>query len=215
MDIDGISIKTAEQLYDILSVRSAAELYGLTASDLEKIDGFKDKKIYNFINAVQKSKSVDLAHFIGALCIDNVGRKTARDLAERFGSMDALRAATAEELVEIPDIGEVVAQSIVEYFEKHGEVVDRYRDIGIDPHYEKKEGVLTGLKFVLTGSLPTLTRGEAKNMIERAGGIVQSGVSSATDIVVAGEAAGSKLEKARKLGKKIIDENELIDMINA
>ncbi len=215
MDIDGISIKTAEQLYDILSVRSAAELYGLTASDLEKIDGFKDKKIYNFINAVQKSKSVDLAHFIGALCIDNVGRKTARDLAERFGSMDALRAATAEELVEIPDIGEVVAQSIVEYFEKHGEVVDRYRDIGIDPHYEKKEGALTGFKFVLTGSLPTLTRGEAKNMIERAGGIVQSGVSSATDIVVAGEAAGSKLEKARKLGKKIIDENELIDMINA
>lgn len=215
MDIDGISIKTAEQLYDILSVRSAAQLYELTATDLEKIDGFKDKKITNFINAVRKSKEVDLAHFIGALCIDNVGRKTARDLAERFGSVDALRAATIEELVEIPDIGDIVAQSIVEYFEKHGEVVDRYKAIGIDPHYEKVDGKLGGLKFVLTGSLPSLTRGEAKNMIERAGGVVQSAVSNATDIVVAGEAAGSKLEKARKLGKKIIDENELMNMINA
>lgn len=216
MDIEGISIKTAEQLYDTLGLRSAAELYDLTENELAKLDGFKDKKIQNFLSAVEKSKSQDLPHFINALCIDNVGRKTARDLAEHFCSIDALRAASVEELVAIPDIGDIVAQSIVEYFARHGEVVDRYKALGIDPKHEKKSaGKLDGIKFVLTGTLPTLKRDEARAMIEKAGGVVQGSVSKLTDIVVAGEAAGSKLDKAVALGKKIIDEIELINMLKA
>ena len=216
MDIEGVSIKTAEQLYDVLGVRSATELYGLTKEDLSKIDGFKDKKTQNFINAVEKSKSVDLPHFINALCIENVGRKTARDLAERFGSIDALMSASAEELIAIPDVGEIVAQSIIDYFEKHAEVVEQYKRLGINPLYRVESGgKLSGVKFVLTGTLPTLSRDEARELIEKAGGVVQSSVSKLTDVVVAGENAGSKLDKARTLGKKIIDEAELLNMLNA
>ncbi len=154
-----------------LGVRSSDRLYELTEDDIKKIEGFKDKKISNFLTAVQASKNVGLAQFINALCIDNVGKKTAKDLAERFGSTDALRAASREQLVGVPDIGETTADSIIEYFARHGDVVDRYK--------------------------------------------VQSGVSQKTDIVVAGENAGSKLEKAAKLGKKIIDETELKNMLNA
>ena len=216
MDIDAVSIKTAEQLYDVLDIRSAAELYGLTAEDLAKIDGFKEKKTANFLTAVEKSKNADLPHFINALCIDNVGRKTARDLAEAFGSIDALRGASVEKLIEIPDVGEIVAQSIVEYFAAHGEVVDRYKAIGIDPRYTLGgDGKLSGVKFVLTGTLPTYSRDEARAMIESVGGVVQTSVSKLTDFVVAGESAGSKLEKARKLGVKIIDENELLKLLNS
>ncbi len=216
MDIDGVSVKTAEQLYDVLGVRSAAQLYDLTADDIARIDGFKEKKINNFLKAVQASKSADLPHFINALCIDNVGRKTARDLAEYFGSVSALRAASKDELTAIADIGETIAESIADYFMRHGDVVDRYKALGIDPVYSKvRGGVLDGMKFVLTGTLPTYSRDEARALIEAAGGIVQSSVSQKTDIVVAGEAAGSKLDKARALNKKIIDESELKNMLNA
>ncbi len=215
MDIEGVSQKTAEQLYDKLGVREASELYGLTADDLGKIDGFKQKKTENFLAAVQSSKSADLPHFLNALGIDNVGRKTAKDLAEYFGSVDALAAADAETLVKVPDIGEIVAQSITEYFARHSEVVARFKEIGINPVCEKRSGgVFDGLKFVLTGALPTLSRDEARSKIEAAGGAVMSSVSKLTDIVLAGESAGSKLEKARALGKKIIDETEFLNMLN-
>ncbi len=216
MDIDGVRDKTAEQLYDVLNVRSAAQLYDLKKDDILKIDGFKNKKADNFISAVQKSKGADLPHFINALCIDGVGRKTAKDLAERFGSIDALSRATVEDLIAVDDVGDIIAGSIVEYFKVHGEVVERYKQLGIDPKYEKKSGgVLDGKKCVLTGTLPTLTRDEARSMIESAGGKVQGSVSKLTDIVIAGENAGSKLDKARELGIKIIDENELKNMLNA
>ncbi len=216
MDIDGVRDKTAEQLYDVLNVRSAAQLYDLKKDDILKIDGFKNKKADNFISAVQKSKGADLPHFINALCIDGVGRKTAKDLAERFGSIDALSRATVEDLIAVDDVGDIIAGSIVEYFKVHGEVVERYKQLGIDPKCEKKSGgVLDGKKCVLTGTLPTLTRDEARSMIESAGGKVQGSVSKLTDIVIAGENAGSKLDKARELGIKIIDENELKNMLNA
>lgn len=215
MDIEGVSQKTAEQLYDKLGVREASELYGLEKADLEKIDGFKDKKIANFIAAVQKSKSADLPHYLNALGIDNVGRKTAKDLAEHFGSVDALAAASLDELIAVPDIGEIVAQSITDYFKRHADVIARFKKIGIDPVCEKRKGgVLDGLKFVLTGTLPTLSRDEARAKIEAAGGSVMSSVSKLTDIVLAGESAGSKLEKAKALGKKIIDETEFLNMLN-
>lgn len=214
MDIDGVSIKTAEQLYDKLCVRSAAQLYELKADDIAGIDGFKEKKIANFLAAVEKSKHADLPHFINALCIDNVGRKTARDLGERFGSIDALKSATVEELIALPDIGDIVAQSIVDYF-AHNNEPQLFKKLGIDPKYTAGAGALNGTKFVLTGTLPTLSRDQARDMIEGAGGVVQSAVSKQTQIVVAGENAGSKLEKARSLGIKIIDENELKNMLNA
>lgn len=216
MDIDGVSIKTAEQLYDRLGVRSPADLFFLTAADLSRIEGFRDKKIANFIGAVARSKAVDLPHFINALCIDNVGRVTARDLAEHYGSIGALMSASEEELQAIPDVGGVVAQSIAEYFRRHADVIAAYRRIGIDPVYEKKSGgKFAGVKFVLTGSLAEFTRDEARKLIEDNGGIVQSSVSKLTDIVVAGESAGSKLDKARVLGKKIIDETVFKTMLNA
>ncbi|MCH5160595.1 MAG: NAD-dependent DNA ligase LigA [Clostridiales bacterium] len=216
MDIDGVRDKTAEQLYDVLNVRSATQLYDLTKDDILKIDGFKDKKADNFINAVQKSKGVDLPHFINALCIDGVGRKTAKDLAEKFGSIDALSKATFDDLIAVDEIGDIIANSIVEYFKLHGEVVDRYKQLGINPKYSGTAGgVLNGKKCVLTGTLPTLTRDEARSMIEGAGGIVQGSVSKLTDLVIAGENAGSKLDKAQALGIKIIDESELKNMLNA
>lgn len=215
MDIEGVSIKTAEQLYDKLGVRSAATLYDLTAQDLSNIDGFKLKKTENFLAAVQKSKSVDLPHFVNALCIDNVGRVTARALAERFGSIDGIISATLDELTAVPDVGAVVAQSVCDYFERHKDVIARYKELGIDPIYQKQiGGKFSGVKFVLTGSLTEYTRDEARALIEAQGGIVQSAVSKATDVVVAGESAGSKLEKARALGKKIIDETQFKNMIN-
>lgn len=216
MDIEGVSQKTAEQLYDTIGVRNPTELYSLTADDLGKLEGFKDKKISNFLKAVEKSKSADLAHFINALGIDNVGRKTARDLAEHFGSIDALAASSADELVAVPDIGDIVAQSIIDFFSRHREVTEKFKQIGIDPKQEKiaAGGALAGLKFVLTGTLPTLTRDEARAKIEAAGGSVMSSVSKLTDIVLAGESAGSKLDKARALGKKIIDESEFLNMLN-
>ncbi len=216
MDIDGVRDKTAEQLYDVLGVRSAAQLYDLKKTDILKIDGFKDKKADNFISAVQKSKSADLPHFINALCIDGVGRKTAKDLAEKFGSIDALSRATVEELTAVDDVGEIIAGSIVEYFKVHGEVVERYKQLGIDPKYEKKSGgILDGKKCVLTGTLSSLTRDEARSLIESAGGKVQGSVSKLTDLVIAGENAGSKLDKAQALGIKIIGESELKNMLNA
>ena len=216
MDIDGVSIKTAEQLYDVLEVRSPAQLYELTKAELSRIDGFKDKKIANFIAAVDQSKNVDLPHFINALCIDNVGKVTAKELAEHFGSIDAIAAASTEELTALQDVGDVVALSVKEYFDRHAEVVARFKQLGIDPVYEKKTGgKFDGLKFVLTGSLAQFTRDEAGRLIEAHGGTVQSGVSKTTDIVLAGENAGSKLEKARKLGKTIIDETEFKNMLNA
>lgn len=215
MDIDGVSIKTAEQLYDILGVRSAASLYDLTADDLKKIDGFKDKKIANFLAAVQKSKSASLAQLINALCIDNVGRVIARTLAEHFGSIDGLIAATEEELIAIPDIGGIVAQSIIDYFARHADVVERYKQLGINPVHKKQTGgKFDGVKFVLTGTLSEFSRDEARRLIEAEGGIVQSAVSKQTDIVVAGESAGSKLKKAEALGKKIIDETQFKNMLN-
>ena len=216
MDIEGVSIKTAEQLYDILGVRSPAELYELTAEQLSRIDGFKDKKISNFIAAVKASVNADLPHFISALCIENVGKVTARALAEHFGSIDALAAANAEELTAIQDVGEIVAQSIVEYFSLHGELVQKYKSLGINPVYAKKsDGKFAGLKFVLTGTLQEYTRGDAAKLIEQNGGVVQSSVSKLTDIVVAGDSAGSKLEKAKSLGKKIINESQFKAMLNS
>ncbi len=217
MDIRGVSEKSIEGLHEKLGVRFPTDLYSLTRDDLARLDGFKDKKIDNFLASVEKSKSVPLDRFINALGIENIGKKSARDLAERFGSISELMKADEATLVEVDEIGDIVAESITSYFGKHGWLIEKFKEIGIDPKFNVGKptgGVLTGKKLVLTGTLPTLTRTEATVLIEKAGGTTSSSVSKSTDYVLAGENAGSKLDKARSLGVKIITENELLAMIN-
>ena len=217
MDIRGVSEKSIEGLHEKLGVRFPTDLYSLTRDDLAQLDGFKDKKIDNFLASVEKSKSVPLDRFINALGIENIGKKSARDLAERFGSISELMKADEATLVEVDEIGDIVAESITSYFGKHGWFIEKFKEIGIDPKFnvvKPTDGVLTGKKLVLTGTLPTLTRTEATELIEKAGGTTSSSVSKSTDYVLVGENAGSKLDKARSLGVKIITENELLAMIN-
>ena len=217
MDIRGVSEKSIEGLHEKLGVRFPTDLYSLTRDDLARLEGFKDKKIDNFLASVEKSKSVPLDRFINALGIENIGKKSARDLAERFGSISELMKADEATLVEVDEIGDIVAESITSYFGKHGWLIEKFKEIGIDPKFNVVKptgGVLTGKKLVLTGTLPTLTRTEATELIEKAGGTTSSSVSKSTDYVLAGENAGSKLDKARSLGVKIITENELLSMIN-
>lgn len=207
-DIEGISDKTVYQLMK-LGVTSVADLYDLTKEQLLRLEGFKEKKAQNILDALEKSKSVGLAQFIYALGLDNVGVVTARDLAAKFGSVEALRQATQQQLTEIEGIGEVVAEGIVQYFsEKQNlDIIAKLRDAGIDPQLQKAAtGVFSGKKVVLTGKLLNYTREEASKIIQNLGGEVSSSVSKTVNLVLAGEDAGSKLDKARSLGIEIIDE---------
>jgi len=217
MDIRGVSEATIKQLYEVLGVRSLVDLYRLTKEDLEKLDGFKDKKITGFLQSVEGSKKVTLARFINALGMDNVGKVSAKELADSYGSMDALMNASEEELTGNNLIGEVTAHSIVTFFARNKQMILDLLAIGVSPVSEKKKtgGVFAGMKVVLTGTLTSYTRSQAAEIIEKEGGTVQSSVTKETDLVLAGENAGSKLDKANKLGKKIISENDFNSLINA
>lgn len=207
-DIEGISDKTVYQLMK-LGVTSVADLYDLTKEQLLRLEGFKEKKAQNILDALEMSKSVGLAQFIYALGLDNVGVVTARDLAAKFGSVEALRQATQQQLTEIEGVGEVVAEGIVQYFsEKQNlDIIAKLRDAGIDPQLQKAAtGVFSGKKVVLTGKLLNYTREEASKIIQNLGGEVSSSVSKTVNLVLAGEDAGGKLDKARALGIEIIDE---------
>ena len=216
-DIDGLSDKTIEQLVDCLSVNSVADLYDLTVEELLTLDGFKQKKATNIVNAIATSKKVTLPKFIYALGLDNVGAVTAKDLAEKFGSVGSLGKATAEQLVSIDGIGDVVADGIVQYFseQQNLDIIAALAAEGIDPTYqaETKQGVFVGKKVVLTGSLQSLTRGDASKLIEENGGEVASSVSKSVNLVIVGAEAGSKLDKARQLGIEVIDEQTFLQML--
>ncbi|HRX14252.1 MAG TPA: NAD-dependent DNA ligase LigA [Eubacteriales bacterium] len=215
-DIEGLSDKTVEQLVDVLNVKSIAALYNITQSDLEKLDGFKDKKINNLLQAIEKSKKVKLANFIYALGIDNVGSVTAKDLARIYLNIDALSQATETELTKINEIGEVVARCIAEYFsdEFNLKQIELLSEYGINPKFEKKaEGVFSGKKVVLTGSLTKYSRSEAQKLIEQKGGEISSTVSKSVNLVIAGIDAGSKLDAAKASGIEIIDEEQFIKML--
>jgi DNA ligase (NAD+) len=179
-----------------------------------------EKSADNLLAAIEKSRNTTLARFIYALGIRNVGEKTARDLARHFGNLRALRKADESVLLTVPDVGPVVAASLRHFFaEKHNrEVIARLRRAKVSwPNETAAQAVLTpltGRTVVLTGTLPSLKRDEAKAMVEAAGGKVAGSVSKKTDFVVAGEEAGSKLEKARELGIRVIDESELLNLIN-
>ena len=218
MDIEGVSEKTIAQLYGRLGVCTAADLYHLTPMELTVLEGFKDKKIYNFIDAIEKSKNCGLAAFIHALGIENVGKKTAADLAARFKSFEALRNADRDALLSVREIGGVIADSVFEYFAvpQNLEIIDALFKAGVKPHFDggAEGGALTGLKFVITGTL-SKPRGAVEKLITGAGGYVSSAVSKETDCLLAGQDAGSKLDKAQKLGVKIIDEQEFNKMLHS
>ena len=213
MDIDGLSEKTADLFYDALGVRDPADLYHLTREQLLSVEGFKDKKADNLLAALEKSKHCPLDAFLFALGIPNVGRKTARDLASHYGTLARVRAASAEDLTAIPDVGAIVAQSVTEFFsfDENLTMIERLKAAGVTPQeaQARAEGPFSGLSIVVTGTLPTLSRREAEDMIRAAGGTAASSVSKKTAFVVAGEAAGSKLTKAQVLGIEVIDEEEL------
>lgn len=218
MDIDGFSEMTAGMLYDVLHVRSFHRLYELTAEELSKLEGFKEKKVANLIASIEKSKNVPLENFIFALGIDGIGKKTAKDLARTFGSLEALSTATVERLVQIDEIGDVLAENIYEYFSnaKNIDEIKKLLDKGVTPYYssQKSGNLFEGEKVVLTGTLQSFKRSDAQKIIEQNGGECMSSVSKLTTLVVAGESAGSKLDKATKLGIRIIDEQEFIDIIS-
>lgn len=214
MDVEGLSEKTADQLYDQMDVRDPADLYRLTKEEVLRLDGFKERKAAKLLAALEKSKDCTLDAFLFAIGIPNIGRKTARDLANAFGSLEKLYGATHEELIALPDIGDIVAQSVVEFFsfQENRAMIDRLLQSGVKPQEAegKAEGVFSGMSIVVTGTLPTLSRKDAEELIRKQGGVAASSVSKKTAFVVAGEAAGSKLTKAQTLGIEIIDEAELL-----
>ncbi|MBE5768102.1 MAG: NAD-dependent DNA ligase LigA [Clostridiales bacterium] len=214
MDIDGLSEKTADQLYDQMGVRDPADLYRLTMEQVLTLDGFKEKKAGNLLAALEKSKHCPLDAFLFAIGIPNIGRKTARDLANAFGTLQGVENATMEQLIALPDVGEIVAASVVEFFSfpENTQMVERLLESGVTPAETQapKDGAFTGMSIVVTGTLPNLSRKEAEDLIRSMGGTAASSVSKKTAFVVAGEAAGSKLTKAQNLGIEVIDEAELL-----
>ena len=218
MNIEGFSEMTAKILYENLNVKCIGDLYGLDRENLLRLEGFKEAKSDNLLNAIEKSKTVDFSNFIYALGIDNVGKKTAKDLANTFKDLDALITCTKEKLLEVEEIGEIIADCVVEYFndDSNIEQIKLLLDKGVSIVYPTtiSNAKLSGKKFVLTGTLPSYTREQAGKIIESLGGEVVSSVSKKTDFVLAGENAGSKLEKAKALNVKIISEEEFKCLIN-
>ena len=218
MDIDTFSEKTTRQLVDAGLLQEADQLYGLQKEQLCALERFGEKKAENLIKAIEKSKACRLDSFIYALGIPNIGTKTARDLAERFGGVEALRNATADELVAMDDVGEIVADSVVSFFADpaNNRLVDALLAAGVAPKWEVKDtssGAFAGMTVVVTGTLSSMGRSEAEAAIRDAGGKAAGSVSKKTSLVVAGENAGSKLAKAQSLGVKVIGEEEFLEML--
>jgi DNA ligase (NAD+) len=220
MDVEGLGDKLVDQLVDGGVVRALPDLYKLGVANLAALERMAEKSAANVVAGIEASKHTTLARFLYALGIRHVGETTAKDLARHFGALDRLLAASEEQLLEVPDVGPVVAHSIHTFFSQphNREVVEQLRAAGIG--WQEHEGqasaepkALTGKTFVLTGALPTLEREQAKALIEAAGGKVSGSVSKKTHYVVAGEAAGSKLDKARELGVAVIDEAALREML--
>jgi DNA ligase (NAD+) len=220
MDIEGLGEKLVDQLVDEGVVRTPADLYTLGVAKLAALERMADKSAANVVAAIEASKDTTLQRFVYALGIRHVGEATARDLARHFGSLDPIVEASPDALLEVPDVGPVLAESIARFFaEKHNrEVIERLRAAGVrwaehPPAAKAPAGPLAGLTIVLTGTLPTLSRDEAKAMIEEAGGKAAGSVSSKTSYVVAGSEAGSKLDKAEALGIPVLDEDAFRELL--
>ncbi|MFT3717129.1 NAD-dependent DNA ligase LigA [Pseudorhodoferax sp.] len=221
MDIEGLGDKLVDQLVDGGLIRTLPELYKLGVGKLSMLERMADKSAMNLVQALDGSRSTTLGRFLYALGIRHVGESTAKDLARYFGRLDPIMDATIEQLLEVDDVGPVVAQSIRTFFDQphNREVVEQLRAAGV--HWPESDGLaaqrvalpLAGKTFVLTGTLPTLTRDEAKERLEAAGAKVAGSVSGKTDYVVAGEEAGSKLEKAQRLGVAVLDEAGMLALL--
>ena len=217
MDIDTFSEKTAALFVEELKLKSIPDLYDLGPQDYMGLQGFGERRINNLMAAIERSKDCTLGAFIFAIGIPNVGAKTAKDLARRFGTIEALRSATVEQLTEVPDVGEIVARSIVEFFADPSIAtqVDRLLAHGVKPRPEEvqQDSPISGKTIVVTGTLEKLDRRQAETLIESLGGKAAGSVSKKTDYVIAGAEAGSKLEKAQQLGVTVIDEAEFLRLL--
>jgi len=216
-NIEGLGPKIIDQLFKNDLISDPADLFALKEGDLLPLERFAEKSAKNLIEAINKSKKIDLARFIYALGIRHVGEETARDLALHFGSLEKLMGASFDEINVVPNIGEVVAKSIFNYFRDRNNIkfINKLLRFGVKiqkPTKAKK--VLAGKKFVITGTLKSMSREQAKEKIRNLGGNVSSSVSKKTDFVVCGESPGSKYAKAKKLGIKIIKEKEFLKMIS-
>ncbi len=212
-DVEGMSEATLALLYDKCGVRRFSDLYALTEASFEGLEGFRKKRINNLLEGIEKSKNVPLDRFLYAIGIGGIGRVAARDLAA-FGSVEAVAALTAEELVALENIGGVTANAIVGYFADAENVAElaRLKAAGVAPYAKQRvtAGSFAGENVVLTGSLASMSRPEAQRLVEAQGGTAQSAVTAKTTLVVAGESAGSKLEKAKKMGIPVIGEAEFL-----
>lgn len=213
LDIDGFGARTADQLLSEGLITSYADIFTLTAGDLEGLEGFKELSIKNLIDGINERRVVSLERLLIGLSIDQVGEETARDLASSFGTLDALSKASVSELEQIDGVGTVVAESIHDWFrdkEHARSLKELLKHITVEEGKKKAVGALSGKTFVLTGTLETLSRAEAAKKIREAGGSVASSVSKKTDYVVAGESPGSKYEKAQELGVAVLSEKDFL-----
>src|SRR5581483_9646680 len=218
MNIDGLGEALVDQLVDQKIVSSVADIYGVTVEEFAALERMGKKSAANLVRNIENSKKNPLPRVLTALGIRFVGERTAVFLAEAFGTMDQIAEASEETLQQAEEVGPKVAAAIVEFFKepRNRELVDRLRAAGLQFKYQStrpKGGPLRGLTFVLTGTLPNLSREDAKKMIEAAGGKVSTAVSKKTNFVVAGEEAGTKLTKAQQLGVQVIAEAELVEML--
>jgi DNA ligase (NAD+) len=219
MDIEGLGDKSVEQLVTVGLIHELPDIFKLKLEQLINLDRMAEKSSRNLLDAIEKSKSTSLPRFIYALGIRNVGESTAKDLAGFYGDLDEIMKQTEESLQIVPDIGPTVAKSISDFFRqtKSREVINSLIGLGVHwPKYDIKKsssGIFATKTFVLTGTLPSMSREEAKSIIEMNGGKVVGSVSKKTDYVVAGSDAGSKLTTAQELGLKIISQQELLKLI--
>jgi len=221
LDIEGLGDKLVDQLVEGGVIRTLPDLYKLGVTTLAALDRMGDKSASNLVDALHKSRRTTLQRFLYGLGIRHVGESTARDLAKHFGGLDRILDASVEQLLEVADVGPTVAQSIRTFFDQahNREVVEQLRAAGVN--WDEHEGAqadaapkpLAGKTFVLTGTLPNWSRDEAKALVEAAGGKVSGSVSKKTDYVVAGEEAGTKLDKARELGVAVLDEAGLLALL--
>ncbi len=213
MDVEGMSEQTIGLLCSKRGVERFSDLYRLTEESFAGLEGFKEKKISNLLSAIEKSKHVPLERFLYAIGIGGIGRVAARDLAE-FGSVEAISALTFEDLVALENVGEITANAILGYFadEENRAELARLKEAGVTPFVKERKagGAFFGETVVLTGTLSSMSRPEAQRLIEEAGGLCASSVSGKVTLVIAGEKAGSKLDKAQKLGIPVVGEEELL-----
>lgn len=219
MNIEGFSEKTAEQLFEKLDIKSISDLYRLEKENLLELDKFGEKKAQNLLNAVEKSKNCDLHAFLYALGIPNVGVKTSKDLVKTFKNLDNIMKATYEELIQVQDVGDIVANSIVEFFNEDTIKVsiNELLELGVTPYYEERavsENPFQDKTVVVTGTLKEYSRGEIKDKLESLGAKVAGSVSKKTNYVIVGEDAGSKYDKAKELNIPILTEEEFTNMLS-